>query len=178
MWGENELVKMACWGSLAPHFINNYYVTAEIICSTAHVHFEVLVWSRATLCCRDMWVPPKTAFYCCITAVSLGSATRGETIAWILLPLLRQPGENTVTAAVSVRREVVWGYVVLCYVCCYNRCGSQERINMSAVPKASCSNLSSGLAYPGFSKQCRQCEQQDNWDCEQDEEQYKRLWRK
>ena len=89
------------------------------------------------------------AFYCCITAVSLGSATRGETIAWILLPLLRQPGENTVTAAVSVRREVVWGYVVLCYVCCYGRCASQERISMSAVPKASCSNLSSALPTMG-----------------------------
>ena len=118
------------------------------------------------------------AFNCSITAVSLGSATRGETIAWILLPLLHQPGENTVTGVVSVRREVVWGYVVLCYVCCYGCCASQERISMSAVPKASCSNLSSGLAYPGFSEQCSQCKQQDNWDYEQDEEQHQRLWRK
>ena len=36
LWGESELAKIACSGSLAPHFVNNDCVTAEIICSTAH----------------------------------------------------------------------------------------------------------------------------------------------
>ena len=34
------------------------------------------------------------AFNCSITAVSLGSATRGETIAWLPVQLLCQPGER------------------------------------------------------------------------------------
>ena len=53
---------------------------------------------------------------------------------------------------------------------------SQERINMSVVPIApqvSFQLLSSCLVYAGFSKQCRQCEQRDNWCHGQDEEQYR-----
>ena len=52
---------------------------------------------------------------------------------------------------------------------------SQERINVSAVPMApqgSFQPLSLHLAYPGFSKQRGQCEQQDNWRHKQDEQQY------
>ena len=45
---------MAFLGSLAQCFVNNDYVTVEIIYSTAHGHHEVLAWSRATLCCRGM----------------------------------------------------------------------------------------------------------------------------
>ena len=79
-------------------------------------------------------------------------------------------------AAVSARSEGVCGYVVLRYGYCYGCRASQKRINMSAVPMASRvffrpSGLSSCLAYPAFSEQCRQCEQQDSWHCEQDEEQ-------
>ena len=37
VWGERKLAKMACSGSPAPHFLNNDYVTAEIICSTVYV---------------------------------------------------------------------------------------------------------------------------------------------
>ena len=81
-----------------------------------------------------------------------------------------------VTAAVPARSEGVCSYVVLCYGYCYGCCASQKRINMSAVPMASRvffrpSGLSSCLAYPEFSEQCQQCEQQDNWHCDQDEEQ-------
>ena len=53
VWGESKLVKMACSGSLAPCFINNVnndYVTAEVVYSTAPAHLEVLVWSWTTLC--------------------------------------------------------------------------------------------------------------------------------
>ena len=38
MWGERKLAKTVCSGSLAPRFINNDYVTAEIIYSTVHEH--------------------------------------------------------------------------------------------------------------------------------------------
>ena len=50
-----------------------------------------------------------------------------------------------------------------CATLCYDCFVSQERINVSAVPKAhrvSFQPLSSRLACPGFRKQC---EQQDNW---------------
>ena len=39
------MAKMACSGSLAPHFVNNDCVTAEIVYSTAHARHEVLSWS-------------------------------------------------------------------------------------------------------------------------------------
>ena len=44
LWGQNKLAKVACSGSLAPCFINNDYVIAEIIYSTAHVHHKELAW--------------------------------------------------------------------------------------------------------------------------------------
>ena len=123
---------MACSGSLTPSFVNNNHVTAEIIYSTAHAHHkvyvtaeitystapvchEVLPCSRATLCCRDMWVPHKKWWhYCCLMAVSLGSATRGENIVCLLLLLLCQPGKRL-------------RCVRLCYSCCYGCCIGQER---------------------------------------------------
>ena len=40
--GESKLTKMACLGFLAPHFVNNDYVTAEIIYSTEHARQEVV----------------------------------------------------------------------------------------------------------------------------------------
>ena len=40
---------MACSGSLAPHFVNNDYVTAEIIHSTEHVRHEVYVTAEITI---------------------------------------------------------------------------------------------------------------------------------
>ena len=49
VWGESKLAKMAYSGPLIPHFVSNDYVTAEIICSTAHACQEVLTWSRDTL---------------------------------------------------------------------------------------------------------------------------------
>ena len=58
-----------------------------------------------------------------------------EVTLWLLLWLLRQPGERL----------------------CYGRHASQERINMYAVPVVPgifFQPLSLHLAYPGFSKQC------------------------
>ena len=68
-----------------------------------------------------------------------------------LLRLLHQPGERL----------------------CYGFRASQERINVSAIPTAPCvffQSLSSHLAYPGFSEQCGQCKQRDNWHYEQDQQ--------
>ena len=65
-------------------------------------------------------------------------------LLWLLLRLLCQSGER------------------LCYGCR----ASQERINMSAVPIAPgvfFQPVSSCLAYPWFSEQWEECEQQDNW---------------
>ena len=87
---------------------------------------------------------------------------------------------------------VIWGYVMALlwlrcgYVMvaataaasagerlCYGCHASQERINMSAVPtvpQVFLQPLSSWLAYSGFSRQWKQCEQQDNWQHEQDQQ--------
>ena len=47
-----------------------------------------------------------------------------------------------------------------------------EQLSTAAVPaspRVFFQPLSSCLTYPGFSEQCAQCEQQDNWCCEQDQ---------
>ena len=72
----------------------------------------------------------------------------------------------------------LWLFCGSCYSCCISQerscyccCASQERINMSAVPTAPCvffQPFSLHLAYPGFSKQCKQYEQQDSWCHKQD----------
>ena len=59
MWGESKLAKMDCSDFITPRFINNDYVRAEIIYSTVHAPHKVLAWSRATLCCRDIWALPR-----------------------------------------------------------------------------------------------------------------------
>ena len=46
---------------------------------------------------------------------------------------------------------------------------------VSMAPQVFFQPLSSLLAYAGFSKHCRQCEQQDNWCHEQDKEQHSGL---
>ena len=156
-WGESKWAKMACSGSFKPYFVNNDYVTVEIIHSTVHVCHEVPTWLQAYLCCTYMWVPPrKWQHYWCIMAVSIGWLMRGENIAWLLLQLLCQPGER-----------------LCCVRLCYGCCVSQERINVSTV-----------LMVPHifFQPQCVPCVdsmnsvhseiQWDNWYHEQDEEQY------
>ena len=95
---------MACSVSLMPLFKNNVYVTAEIIYSTVHVHYMVLVWSWATLCCMPVGAPPKKWWhYFCVMPVFVWSDMRGNNIVHLLVWLLFKPGENTVMAAVSVK---------------------------------------------------------------------------
>ena len=80
MWGESKLAKMACLGSLTPPFINNDYVTAETVYSTARVHHEVLTWSQAILC----------GTLCRFHLEKLRRVVRSYVVVW----LLHQPGEN------------------------------------------------------------------------------------
>ena len=58
-WGESKLSKLPCSGSLTPCFVNNDYVIAEIVYSTAYAHHEVPAWSPATSCSTHTWGPLK-----------------------------------------------------------------------------------------------------------------------
>ena len=85
VWGESKLAKGAGSGSLAPCFVNNDYVTAEIICSTAHMCHQVLAWS-CIMCSTYVWAPPEEwRHYCCVKTVSTGPDTKGEIIVFLLL---------------------------------------------------------------------------------------------
>ena len=66
---------------------------------------------------------------------------------WLLLPLPNQPGER------------------LCYGC-HARQGTTD---IPMAPPVSLQPLSLSLAFTGFSEQCRQCEQQNNWHHEKDQ---------
>ena len=119
--------------ALAPCFVSNDYVTAEIIYSTVHVGHEVFTCSWV-VCHRDLWAPCRMQWnYCYVMAVLVVSATRGE---------------NCCRAAASAKRE-----------CCYGCCASQEKINVSAVPMALplvsfFQPLSSRLSCPRFNEWC------------------------
>ena len=122
---------MVCSGSLAPRFIDNDYVTAEPICSPAQAQHKVLAGSQATLCHVHIWAPwRKPQHYCCVLAVCVGSDTREENIACLLLWPLCQPGET-----------------FYCVRLCYGSCRvSQERIHVSAVLKSPSSLLAYTLS--------------------------------
>ena len=123
VWGDS---KLACSSSLTPCFVNNDCVTIEIIFSAAHVRQEVLTWSWATLCCRNIWASlRKWWHFTAVSRLSVGSATRGENIVCILLWLLYQPGEN-------------------------------KSVYSSVAPWVFFLPLSSCLTYPGFNEQCVQ----------------------
>ena len=85
----------------------------------------------------------------------------------------------TAAAGVSQERTLVWllyqsGDRLCCVRLCCGRC--QERTNVPAVPTApliSFHPLSSRLAYPRFSEQCKEYKQRDNWHQEQNEQRYK-----
>ena len=155
-----------CSSLLAPRLVSNDCVPSESIYGAVQVCHEVLTWPWVALgSTRVSSTWRLGAFYCCIMAVSMGSAPRGENTVCLLLPLLLQP-----------RREVLCSFVVLCCICYYCCCASQTRVNMSDVsmaPQVFFHPLISLLAYVGLSKHCGQCEQQDNWCREQDKQQQK-----
>ena len=113
--GREPIKKMACSSSLVPCFVNNDYVIAESICSTAHACHEVPTWSWATLSCRDMWASSKEQ---CILLLHHGYAH------WVS----HERREYSISASMApalARREY-------CYGCCVN----QEKTNVSAAPMA------------------------------------------
>ena len=137
------------------------YITVETTYGIANVHHEVLTWSQGTLCCTSVWVSPWKP--------------------WLLLHW----GYTEVTSWLCYMR-LCCGYIIatlwLSYGCCYGCCISQERgCIMSAmtvrkeymclqflwaVPMAawvSFQLFSSCLSYPGLSKQCQQCEQNQQY---------------
>ena len=94
MWREIKLAKVACSGSLTLHFVNRDCVIAEIIYSTAHARRGTCL-VRAVLCASLCALHPRTQQrYCCVRALSVGLARRGEDIVWLLLGRLHQPGES------------------------------------------------------------------------------------
>ena len=105
---------MASSRSLAPRFVNDDDVTAEIIYSTVHARHEVLLGHGLYAIWIYEFHLESSGIYRYITAVSIGSATRGENRACLLLQLMCQPGERLCC-------------VRLCYVCCHGFCISQER---------------------------------------------------
>ena len=129
------------------------YVTAEITYSTAHLLQEVLTlgyfvwWACASFNMKALvaaalglhWRNVMVMLHEVMLRLCYGFIM---VLLWLLLWLLSQPGER------------LW----------YGYRARQARINLSAVPwlLESPSSLSCPLAYPGFSKQCKQCEQRDN----------------
>ena len=116
--GESKLAKMACSGSLAPHCVNNDYVTAAMIYSTAHARHELLARHGLLGAVRIYELHlQKWQHFCCSMAVSIRSATRGENRTCLLLQLLCQPGETVCCAS-------------LCYGClaCHSQQGENKRV--------------------------------------------------
>ena len=135
-------------------FVNNYCVSEEVICSTAHVRQEVLARSWVGIVGgMHLWAPPRKWWnfmlhHCCC-------------VHWVNHARREYSMSATITDA-SARREY-----------CYGCWASQERINLSAVPAApgvSSQPLSLPFAHQGFSEQWGQSDQQDNWRHKQDQQ--------
>ena len=130
---------------------------AERTYRTAHTSHEVLAWSRGALLHTSVRAPPQGPGCCGV----------GATLEW--------HRGHVIT--------ILWWRCGCCYGCCVSQqrgcvtaAVSARREHVSAVPeppRVSFQPLSLGLADPGFSEQCAQCEQRDNWHHKQDEEQYK-----
>ena len=117
VWRETKLAKMECSGSLAPRFVNNDSIMAEVINSTQHAHHEVLSWTWATFV---IWVPPKKRGYCCCIMVFI----------WVSHER-REWSMSTVTVAASARREYCYGFCISqergCVVVGYARAAASAR---------------------------------------------------
>ena len=99
---------MVCSCSLTPHFVNNDYVTAEIIYSTAYACHEVLAWSRTTLWYTHVWAVPRKQWHlwpchgcvpwvsqerreCSVSVAMAAAAARREKTCLQFLRLLESP---------------------------------------------------------------------------------------
>lgn len=102
---ERALAKKVCSGSLAPHFVNNDYITAEITCSTVCMHTTrtLLVTNYF---CRGMSTPPKkaeastAASHSCVCWASYERREYSVPTAMATTPTR----ENTVMTANSAKR--------------------------------------------------------------------------
>lgn len=82
---------MACSEFLSAVFVKCDYVISEIIYSTAHVHHRGPCLIRPVVCSMLIGAPPESGGnYCCITAVSVESATRRTTECLLLWLLCQQ----------------------------------------------------------------------------------------
>ena len=97
-WGESKLAKAACWGSLAPRFVNDDHVPAGIAYSAACAPHGVVAWSRV-LCAVLPHEPRSGSPGCCGTGAGLerqhGPALWGRVTAPLRL------GSGHVAAAAS-----------------------------------------------------------------------------
>ena len=84
------MAKMACSGSLAPHFVNNDYVRAEIFIAA---HMRIVRYTLGRGLCEV-----HTYMSSCIMAVSVGL----------------EYSTNTALTPVSARREAMCLHAVLC----------------------------------------------------------------
>ena len=133
------MAKMVCSLS-SPRFLNNDSVTAKIIYSPGHACQEVL--AEHGLCLVHIFMSSTQKKWQHISACLMALSVESA-----------MRGDNIVCLLMWLLH-------------------SQERLNVSAVPRAPqvfSQPLSWHLAYTGFSKQCKQCEQQDNWCHKQDQ---------
>ena len=82
--GESKLAKMACSGSLAPHFLNNDCVSAETIYSTArgtHLVTGYFVWYIRV---SSTWKSPEGL---CVVMLCYGCRTSEERINSSAVPM-------------------------------------------------------------------------------------------
>ena len=87
MQGMSKVAKMAWSGALAPSFVNKGFVTAEITDSIVHTRHKALTGPQAT-----GGVEAHVSF----TWTAL--ADQVTVMFWLVLRLLGQPGENSVSA--------------------------------------------------------------------------------
>lgn len=86
MWEETKLAKTVCSGFLAPLFVNNDFIRAEIVYSAAshahHITCPYLLghWLLCTMCICELHLEGGS-LCCCFLAVSIGSAARRENCA-------------------------------------------------------------------------------------------------
>ena len=127
-------------------YVTRYLLGCGLLCA---VHlYELHHKARAAAALGLHWSNTMVMFYEVLLRLHYGYIL---VIFWPLLGLQHQHGERV----------------------CYGCHGSQERINLSAIPSAPrifFQPLISHLAYPGFSKQCRECEQRDNWHHQQNQQ--------
>ena len=141
LWGERKLAKMARSGSLLPRFVNNY--------TTAEIAYSTMVRS-----CSG-WYRHMSPTH------KMAGITAASRLRPFNPPERKEYSVFTVAAGVSQERTQVWllcqsGERLCCVRLCCGRC--QERTNVPAVataPLVSFHPLSSRLAYPRFSEQCR-----------------------